>query len=119
MPIVFLSYRRTDGPQACRVHDWLGQRFGIDAVFMDVSAIPFAVSFPEFIKDSIAASKVVIVLIGADWQKKIAQPDDPVRMEVETALAHKIPILPVLIGNTPMPIPEELPKSIASIAYQN
>src|SRR5262245_34748976 len=119
MATIFLSYRRTDGPQACRVHDWLVQRFGNDAVFLDVNAIPFAVSFPEFIKENIVASKVLIVLIGADWLKKIAQPEDPVRLEIETAIVNKIPILPLLIGNTAMPIVEDLPKSIATIAYQN
>jgi hypothetical protein len=43
MPAIFLSYRRTDSPQACRVFDWLVRRFGKDAVFMDVAAIPLAV----------------------------------------------------------------------------
>lgn len=119
MAMIFLSYRRSDGPQACRVHDWLAQRFGNDAVFMDVSAIPFAVSFPEFIKENIAGSKVVIALIGTDWSKRMAQAEDPVLMEIETALAHKVPVLPVLIGSTPMPIADDLPKSIAMISYQN
>ncbi|MCB1233524.1 MAG: DUF4255 domain-containing protein [Verrucomicrobiae bacterium] len=40
-------------------------------------------------------------------------------MEIETAINHKIPILPVLIGNTPMPNADELPPSIATIAVQN
>jgi len=53
---IFLSYRRTDSPQACRVHDWLAQRFGLDALFMDVQAIPVAVSFPEYIRQAIESS---------------------------------------------------------------
>ena len=119
MATIFLSYRRTDGPQACRVYDWLVERFGNDAVFMDVSAIPFAVSFPEFIEKAIVASKVLIALIGSDWHKKIGQATDPVRLELETAAAAGIPILPVLIGNTPMPAAEQLPPSIATITLQN
>jgi len=119
MASIFLSYRRTDSPQACRVYDWLVQRFGHDAIFMDVSDIPFAVSFTDFIKQAICSSKVMITLIGAQWQAKINQPDDPVRRELEVALASQIPVLPVLIGNTPMPNPEELPASLASIARQN
>ena len=86
---------------------------------MDVSAIPFAVSFPEFIKGAIVASKVLIALIGSDWHKKIGQPADPVRLELETAAAAGIPILPVLIGNTPMPAAEQLPPAIATITQQN
>ena len=119
MAIIFLSYRRTDSPQACRVYDWLVQRFGHDAVFMDVSNIPFAVSFTDYIKQEISNSKVLIALIGAGWQTKIREADDPVRMELETAVASQIPVLPVLVGNTPMPNPEELPQILANIARQN
>jgi hypothetical protein len=86
---------------------------------MDVSSIPFAVSFPDFIRQAICSSKVLIALIGAQWQAKIRQPDDPVRMELEVAFANQIPVLPVLIGNTPMPNAEELPESLANIARQN
>jgi len=119
MATIFLSYRRTDGPQACRVYDWLGQRFGYDVVFMDVAAIPFAVNFPDFIRQAIANSSVMITLIGEKWLSKIHEADDPVRMELEAAVTNHIPVLPVLIGNTPMPDPEKLPKSIATIALQN
>src|SRR5215813_12458878 len=119
MAIFFLSYRRSDSPQACRVHDWLAQRFGRDSVFMDVLGIPVAVGFPEYIRDSIAQSQIVLALIGTDWLKKINEPDDPVRMEIEAAIANKITILPVLIGATPMPEPEQLPASIRSLATQN
>lgn len=119
MATIFLSYRRTDGPQACRIYDWLTARFGGDAVFMDVTAIPFAVSFSDFIREAIEQSKVLIALIGTGWQEGIDEPDDPVRMEIETALANDVPVLPVLIGNTAMPGREELPASIAGISLQN
>lgn len=119
MSAIFLSYRRTDGPQACRVHDWLALRFGQDAVFMDVSAIPFAVSYPEFIRSAIGGSRMLIALIGRDWHTRMQAPDDPVRMELEIAFEAGIPILPVLIGLAPMPGPEDLPPSVAAIATQN
>jgi hypothetical protein len=119
MATIFLSYRRTDGPQACRIYDWLTARFGNDAVFMDVTAIPFAVSFSDFIREAIEESRVLITLIGADWHKRIAEPNDSVCMEIETALVNGIPVLPVLIGNTPMPDRDTLPDAIADIAAQN
>jgi hypothetical protein len=119
MASIFLSYRRTDSPQACRVHDWLVQRFGHDAVFMDVAAIPFAVSFPDFIRQAIASSKVLVTLIGTGWLARIHEAGDPVRTELETAIAGRIPILPLLIGNAAMPTAEELPPSLSPIAYQN
>lgn len=91
----------------------------MDAVFMDVEDIPFAVSFPDFIREEITNSKVLIALIGADWIKKINQPDDPVRTEIEVAISSQVAVLPVLIGNTPMPNPDQLPGSISTIARQN
>src|SRR5262252_9076498 len=119
MATIFLSYRRTDGPQACRVYDWLVQRFGNDAVFMDVTAIPFAVSFPDFIRQEISQARVLLALIGPQWQEKIREPDDPVRMELEAAAESRIPLLPLLIGNTPMPNAEELPASLAMFSVLN
>jgi hypothetical protein len=86
---------------------------------MDVEAIPFAVSFPDYIKDSIGGSRVLIALIGANWAERIQEPGDPVRMEIEAAIANNIQVLPVLVGNTPMPNPDKLPASISNIALQN
>ncbi len=86
---------------------------------MDVAAIPFAVRFPEFIRQAIAKSRVLIALIGAQWVARIRDENDPVRMEIEVAIANQIPVLPVLIGNTPMPDVDELPASISAIASQN
>lgn len=41
------------------------------------------------------------------------------RLEVEAALSAKVPLLPVLIGGTPMPDPTQLPASMQSLAFQN
>jgi hypothetical protein len=86
---------------------------------MDVAAIPIAVNFPDFIRQAIARSKILIAMIGAQWLTNIHDVDDPVRMEIEVALASHIPVLPVLIANTPMPDVEQLPASISTIAFQN
>jgi hypothetical protein len=118
MATIFLSYRRTDSPQACRVYDWLTQRFGKNAVFMD-PGIPFAVNYADYIQHVIEGSSMVIALIGPEWLKKIHQPEDPVRTEIESAMQRKLPIVPILIGNTAMPTDQELPASIASLAMQN
>ncbi|BBO84678.1 hypothetical protein DSCO28_52440 [Desulfosarcina ovata subsp. sediminis] len=119
MATIFLSYRRTDSPQACRIYDWLVRRFGEDDVFMDVATIPIAVSFSDFIRQAIADSRLMLILIGARWLERIGEDDDPVRAEVETAIAHKIPLLPLLIGNTAMPDPDQLPASIRTMAFRN
>jgi hypothetical protein len=119
MTAIFLSYRRSDSPQACRVHDWLARRFGEDEVFMDVSAIPAAVDFSDFIDQAITGSRLMIVLIGSGWVERVQDADDPVRREIQAALRQHVPLLPVLIGSTPMPDPDDLPPAIAAIAMQN
>ena len=119
MALIFLSYRRTDAPQACRIHEWLARRLGEDALFMDVLGIPIGVDFSEHIRAQIAGSKLMLAVIGRDWQGRIVEEGDTVRMEIETAMADKIPVLPVLIGTTPMPGPDDLPPSIRTLALQN
>lgn len=119
MAYIFLSYRRSDSAQACRVYEALAQRFGRHAVFMDVADIPVAVQYPERIKGEIGKSKVMVALIGPEWQKKMERGDDPVRWELEAALAGKVAIVPALIGNTAMPDAEALPESVRTIATQN
>ena len=119
MATIFISYRRSDSPQACRVHDWLTRRFGRDAVFMDVSAIPVAMDYVDCITDAIADSRIMFVLIGRDWAARIQSAGDPVRSEIEIAMRHEVPLLPVLIGNTPMPEADDMPASISTLAFQN
>jgi hypothetical protein len=92
---------------------------GRDAVFMDVAAIPFAVDYIDFISEAIRSSKVLVALIGARWLERIRESDDPVRRELETAIEAHVPILPVLIGNTPMPDADDLPPSLVSLASLN
>jgi hypothetical protein len=119
MATIFLSYRRTDGAQASRVREWLVRRLGTDAVFMDVASIPFAVSFPDYIKTEIESVKLLLALIGPNWAERINRPDDQVRPEIELALTNNVPVLPILIGTTPMPNPDQLPATIAHIVRQN
>jgi hypothetical protein len=47
------------------------------------------------------------------------EPEDYVRMELEAALKLPIPVIPVLIGGTPMPSAAELPPGLAHMAYRN
>jgi TIR domain len=123
---LFISYRRgaTTG-QARALHDRLALHFGADRVFMDVDSIAPGTDFVEKVKEAIGASRVVLVLIGADWLGRttgtglVDDPDDFVRLEVDTALQHKIPTIPILVERTPMPAPEALPESLRSLARLN
>lgn len=123
---IFISYRRQDGPgMAGRIFDKLTERFGHDAVFMDVEGIPPGSDFRQHITSRIDEAKVLLALIGSNWLRasgpkgRLDDQNDFVRKELEAAFERGVPVIPGLLGNTPMPRAEDLPNSIARLAYLN
>ncbi|MFL6515935.1 MAG: tetratricopeptide repeat protein, partial [Chthoniobacterales bacterium] len=51
--------------------------------------------------------------------RRIDDPSDFVRLEVEYALRRNIPLIPVLVNSTPMPKPETLPAELRELAFRN
>jgi hypothetical protein len=124
---IFLSYRRADEKGTTgRLFDHLVLAFGRDAIFYDVDKIPHGVDFREFIDKTIRGCKVVLIVIGPRWLdltdesgRRLDQPNDPVRIEVETALRHRKRVIPVLIDEAGMPDTPQLPATIVQLAAQN
>lgn len=129
MPAVFISYRRADSASAAgRMDDQLVARFGRAHVFKDVDSIPPGVNFEHFIEDAIGRSSVVLVLIGPRWlnatagalrRRRLDDPGDFVRIEIETALRLGVPIIPVPVENASMPPAARLPVSLRPLASLN
>ena len=125
--MIAISYRRQDSSAvAGRLYDRLQNEFGKGSVFMDFDSIPYGVDFRDHIKQTLKRAKVVVALIGPDWsgghdlsKRRIDDPTDFVRLEVASALESGIPIIPVLINNTPMPDAKSLPPSLEALAYRN
>jgi hypothetical protein len=75
-------------------------------------------------RNAIAAANVVLVVIGPDWlrahdeswRRRIDDPNDWVRREIELALRFDKPTLPVLVGDAAMPAERDLPREIEPIA---
>lgn len=113
---VFISYRRGDAVAlAGRLYDRLESRLGVGSVFMDQENIPVGAYFGQTISDKVAHSDVVMVLIGPKWLellKMARESTDFVVEELATALEHKIPVIPVLLGDTSMPQASDLPDRI-------
>ena len=93
---------------------------------MDFDSIPPGVDFREQIRQMIERSNVVIAIIGPHWlgeqpdaSRRIDNPADFVRVEIAHALKRGIPIIPVLVNNTPMPSSEKLPEEIKDLAFRN
>ncbi len=125
--MIAISYRREDSlPTAGRLYDRLQAKFGKENVFMDFDSIPPGMDFREQIKQMIERSKLVIAIIGPHWlgeqpdaSRRIDNPADFVRLEIAYALQRGIPVIPVLVNNTPMPPPEKLPQEIEGLAFRN
>lgn len=123
--VVVVSYRRSDAVgRAGRLQADLVRELGPENVFMDLDSIRPGNLFTEVIDSAISAADVLVLMIGPTWTtvvgsdgtRRLDQPDDPVRREIETALAHDLTVIPVLIGGATMPPRHALPDSIASIA---
>jgi len=127
MARIVVSYRRLDSAAiAGRIFDRLSQRYGDSSVFMDIDNIPAGVDFRDRIGDALRASDALIVVIGPKWvdPKKrghttIQDETDWVRIELETALRQKIPVIPALVQGATMPKADQLPPSLRDFAFRN
>ncbi len=132
MPKIFISYRRDDSEHISgRLHDWLGPHFGRDNVFFDIDNIPFGVDFREHLDAAVGQCDILLAVIGEQWldaryqegpkagQRRLDDAVDFVRIEIESALARGIHVIPVLVGKARMPGEQELPEGLKRIAYRN
>src|SRR5512135_59939 len=128
---IFLSYRRDDshyitdriydwltprgrGWITDRIYDWLIRAGGRHNVFKDVDSIPLGRDFHQVIRDAVGRCDVLLAVIGPGWltaakapgMRRLDDPLDFVRMEIEAALERDIPIVPLLVNNAPMPTAE-------------
>lgn len=125
---IFINYRRDDaGGFAGRLSDSLADYFGRDLVFRDVTDIDYGHDFEQVIDRKLSESGAIIVLIGDRWlsvknkdgQRRLDDPGDYVVREIAAALDSSVTVVPVLIGDAPMPRPEELPERLAGLARRN
>jgi beta-lactam-binding protein with PASTA domain len=123
---VFLCYRREDPvARVGRLYDRLDARFP-GRVFRDVDKVAPAENFVAAIDRALARSRVLVAVIGPRWvvdeqgRRRLDDPDDYVRHEVEKALESPgCRVLPLLAGGTVMPRSEDLPASLAPITTLN
>lgn len=125
MSHIFLSYRRTDAPDVVgRIFDKTAAHFGSRAVFRDIDSIPLGIPFAEVLRDALAHTRAVLVVIGPHWltsvdahnRRRIDDPNDFVRLEIEIALELDVPTIPVIVGQAIIPTRDALPDTIADLA---
>jgi tetratricopeptide (TPR) repeat protein len=125
---IFICYRRQETAwPAMRLYDALVENFSAEQVFKDVQDIEPGEDFVERLTAEVASSDVLLALIGPQWltitdskgQRRLDDPDDYVRREIETALTRKVRVIPVLVDEMRMPRANELPPTLAPLARLN
>ncbi len=125
---IFISYRRDDTEgEAGRLFDDLTRAFGDNSVFMDVTGINPGLDFRKAIDDNVAGCGVLLAMIGATWatitgssgERRLDDPNDFVRLEIASALARDIAVIPVLVHDAKMPHPDQLPDNLKDLAFRN
>src|SRR6266508_1461271 len=121
---IFISYRREETAYpAGWLFDRLADRFGGGQVFKDVDSIQLGDDFVEVITTAVGSCDVLLALIGDEWltitdehgRRRLDDPDDFVRLEIEAALLRKVRVIPILVGGASMPRADELPDSLSKL----
>jgi ABC-type amino acid transport substrate-binding protein len=121
---IFISYRREETAYpAGWLFDRLADRFGGGQVFKDVDSIEPGDDFVEVITRAVGSCDVLLALIGGEWltitdahgRRRLDNPDDFVRLEIEAALERGVRVIPILVDGARMPTAEELPASLARL----
>lgn len=95
---------------------------GGDRIFMDLEDIVPGQNFADTIDRSITASRIALIVIGPRWLQSLrdraeSSRPDYVRHEIASALAHKLNIVPVLVGGASMPSAADLPADLSGLAF--
>jgi uncharacterized membrane protein HdeD (DUF308 family) len=108
-----------------RICDRLRDHYGRDSVMMDIDSIPYGLDFRKHIKETLKRCDVMLAVIGPGWaalsndgQSRLVDEADWVRIEIETALAKDIPVIPVLLNGAPMPKVRDLPETMQDLAFR-
>jgi serine/threonine protein kinase/N-acetylneuraminic acid mutarotase len=127
-PKLFISYRREETfSHAGRLYDRLAARFGERNVFMDLEIEP-GIDFVDRIVEVVGACQVFLVVVGPTWatlsnggsRPRLADREDYVRLEVETALRRRnVRVIPLLVAGAHMPQSHELPEELRSLTRRN
>jgi hypothetical protein len=92
---------------------------------MDVESMSMGEDFRGRIETALSSCVCLLALIGAKWlcddqgRRRLEEPEDIVRLEIEAGLRRAPSVIPVLIADTRMPAASELPPSIRELAARN
>jgi hypothetical protein len=122
---IFINYRRDDAaPWAGRIYERLTRDFDKRQLFMDVDNIAPGLDFVKVLEEQVSQCDVLLAVIGKHWlsaanergERRLDDPGDFVRIEIESALKRNVRVIPVLVESAAMPNAAELPDSLKPLA---
>jgi TPR repeat protein len=122
---VFICYRREETAFAARaIYDRVAQKVGRENVFLDVDNIELGVDWFDALNERVAACDALVAVIGRNWVsgtdkdggRRLDDPDDFVRIEIEAALKRGVRVIPILVDGALMPKAGDLPESLKGLA---
>jgi uncharacterized membrane protein YhaH (DUF805 family) len=125
---IFINYRRGDSQgSAGRLYDRLLHHFEHERIFIDVDAIEPGVDFVASLDRQVSSCAAFIAVIGPGWltalsadgHRRLDDPSDYVRVEIESALKRDIRVIPVLVDGASMPRASDLPPSLEALSRRN
>lgn len=105
---------------AGRLVEVLSHTYGKDQVFIDVDKIEPGLDFNRELDRKLANCAIMLAVIGPGWlnatdedgARRLDNPDDYVRKEIEQALSRDIRLIPLLADGARMPKSIDLPETL-------
>lgn len=125
---VFINYRRGDHSKTVEDLDAeLARHFDRDQVFLDQPSLLPGQRFSDKLRERVDDCEVLLAVIHPGWAdvrnaaglRRLDDPDDWVRREIEQALEGRKVVVPVFLDGVTAPRPEELPASIRELVAFN
>jgi len=118
---IFVNYRRDDSAaHALNIAQYLERAFGANSVFIDVDRLRAGQTFPKVLEQRLSQSDCMLTVIGPSWldirnedgARRIDDPDDWVRMEIERALTRGVTLIPITVAGAKLPSQQQLPEPL-------
>jgi hypothetical protein len=127
MAKVFISYRReTAAGDARALCTSVAAHLGRESVLIDVDSLSVGRDFRKELRKVLASCDYMLVVIDSQWidakdaagNRRLDNPGDYVRQEVEAGLERDIAVAPVLLNGGKLPEIEKLPHSLKELVYR-
>jgi hypothetical protein len=127
---IYISYRQHDTAysySAGWLYDRLADRYGGGQVLRGIDSVPHGEDFADAVAEAVGSSNALLVLIDDQWlaitdqdgRRRLDNPNDQVRLEIEAALTREVRVIPILVDGARMPPADELPPSLAHLARRH